>query len=258
MSGSHSLDLTGPAGDTSSRVHRLDPRAKLVGLVSVTLVAVSTPLDRWPVWIACGLVLVVYAALARIPPAEIWRRGRVIAPFVVLAAVFLPFVRPGGEAMEVGPLTLHEAGAAVMASVIVKASIGTLSAVLLAATTPVPAMLRGLERMRAPRVMVLIASLMHRYLFLLVGQVSRTQAALLARGYRPRHALEAGPVGRASIALFLRTHDRGERVQRAMVARGFDGTMPQLERLAFAARDGAFIAAVLAVLIPIRVLAGAP
>ena len=29
------------------------PRAKLVGLVSATLVAVST-LDRWPVWIACG------------------------------------------------------------------------------------------------------------------------------------------------------------------------------------------------------------
>jgi cobalt/nickel transport system permease protein len=257
MSGGHSLDLTGPAGDTSSRAHRLDPRAKLVGLVSVTLVAVSTPLDGWPVWIACALVLASYAALAKIPPAEIWRRARIVVPFVIVAAVFLPFARPGGETLEVGPLTLHEAGAAVMVSVIAKATIGTVSAVLLAATTPVPAMLRGLERMRAPRVMVLIASLMHRYLFLLVGQVSRTRAALLARGYRPRHALETGPIGRASIALFLRTHDRGERVQRAMVARGFDGRLPQLEPLAFAARDGAFIAAVLVALIPIRVLAGA-
>ena len=257
MSG-HSLDLTGPAGDTSSWAHRLDPRAKLVGLVSVTLVAVSTPLDRWPVWVVCGLVLAIYAWAARVPAAEVWRRARIVAPFVLLAALFLPFARPGGEAIALGPLTAHEQGLAVMAAVIAKAAIGTVSAVLLAATTAIPSLLRGLERMRAPRVMVLIASLMHRYLFLLVGQVSRTKAALLARGYRPRHALEAGPVGRASIALFLRTHDRGERVQRAMLARGFDGALPALEPLAFTARDGAFVAAVLALLIGVRTLAVAP
>ena len=65
-------------------------------------------------------------------------------------------------------------------------------------------------------------------------------------------------MGRASIALFLRTHDRGERVQRAMLARGFDGALPALEPLAFTARDGAFVATVLALLIGVRMLAVAP
>ncbi len=35
------LDLSGVAGDPSSRVHRLDPRAKLVGLLGLTVVAVT-------------------------------------------------------------------------------------------------------------------------------------------------------------------------------------------------------------------------
>ena len=39
MSGlcNHSLELTGLAGDPASPVHRLDPRAKIVGLVAVTI-----------------------------------------------------------------------------------------------------------------------------------------------------------------------------------------------------------------------------
>ena len=53
----HALELTGLAGDPASPVHRLDPRAKVVGLVGVTLVAVSTPLAAWPVFVACAAVL---------------------------------------------------------------------------------------------------------------------------------------------------------------------------------------------------------
>ncbi len=50
----HSLHGVGIAGDPASPVHRLDPRAKLLGLASVTLVAVSTPLRAWPAFVACA------------------------------------------------------------------------------------------------------------------------------------------------------------------------------------------------------------
>ena len=60
MSGcAHALHAAGVAGDPASPIHRLDPRAKLIGFAGVTLVAVSTPLhgvarlrrrarSRWP------------------------------------------------------------------------------------------------------------------------------------------------------------------------------------------------------------------
>jgi cobalt/nickel transport system permease protein len=252
----HSLELTGLAGDPASPVHRLDPRAKTVGLVAVILVAVSTPLEAWPVYVACGLVLAGVAAAARIKGREVWRRARFFLPLVVLAALFIPLVREGGATYTLGPLTVHQAGLETLAAVAAKATIGTVSAVLLAATTTFPAVLRGLEALRVPRVLILIAAFMYRYLFVIVEEVARMRAALAARAYRPRNALHAGALGRVATALFLRTYSRGERVYLAMLARGYGGRMPRLVPLAFGRMDVAFLGAVLGLLVPLRVAAG--
>ena len=56
-------------------------------------------------------------------------------------------------------------------------------------------------------------------------------------------------------ALFLRSYERGERVYLAMLARGYAGTMPRLGVLAFRRADVAFVAVLVVVLVPIRVVA---
>ena len=251
----HSLDLTGLAGDPASRVHRLDPRAKLLGLLTITLVAVSAPLAAWPVFVACAVVLAAIARAARIPAGDVWRRARVVLPFVLAAAAFLPFVRKGGQVYDLGPLTAHAAGLEVFGAVALKATIGTVSAVILGATTTFPATLRGLEAMRVPRLLVLIGAFMYRYLFVIVEEAGRMRAALAARAYSPRTALHAGALGRVATAMFLRTYARGERVYQAMLARGYSGAMPQLTPLVLRRADAAFVAAVVSLLIPLRVAA---
>jgi cobalt/nickel transport system permease protein len=248
----HSLHATGVAGDPGSPVHRLDPRAKILGLAGVTLVAVSTPLRAWPAFVACALVLVAVAAVGRVGPGVLWSRARVVLPLVLFVGVFVPFVR-GGSQISLGPFSVSEAGLATFAAVSLKASIGTLSAVLLGATTGFPDVLHGLERMRAPRLLVLIAGFMYRYLFVIVDETRRMRTALAARAYRPRHALQAGALGRVVIAMFLRTYDRGERVYVAMLARGYGGTMPRLEVLALRRADFVFLAALGALLPAVRV-----
>jgi cobalt/nickel transport system permease protein len=252
----HSLELTGLAGDAASPVHRLDPRAKIVGLIAITLTAVSTPVEAWPVFVACALVLAAVTSLARVRVRDIWRRARFVLPIVLLAALLIPLFRTGGESYSLGPLTLHEDGLETFAAVAAKATIGTVAAVLLGATTTFPAVLRGLEAMRVPRLLVLIAAFMYRYLFVIVEEVGRMRAALAARGYQPRNALHAGALGRVATALFLRTYSRGERVYIAMLARGYNGRMPRVTPLVFGRADVAFVAAVLTVLVPLRVAAG--
>jgi cobalt/nickel transport system permease protein len=252
--GGHGPAAAGLAGDPGSPLHRLDPRAKIAGLVGVTLVAVSTPLAAWPVWGACALVLAGCATLARVPFGALWRRVRVVLPLVLSLGVLVPFVRPGGWSVELGVVTVHEAGLAVFAAVAAKTLIGTFSAALLGATTTFPAVLRGLEAMRVPRLLVLIAGFMYRYLFVLVAETGRMRSALLSRGYRPRHALHAGAMGRVATAMFLRTYGRGERVYLAMLSRGYRGAMPQLSPLALGRADVAFVAAVLLAVVPLRVL----
>ncbi len=238
--GSHSLELVGLAGDEASAVHRLDPRAKIVALLGVACVAVSAPLERWPVYVACAAVLAAVAWAATVPAVALWRRVRlVLVPVLLVAAA--------------APLTLGRAGLAVAAAVAAKATIGTASAALLGATTTPPAVLRGLEAMRVPRLFVLIAAFMHRYLFVIADQAAAMRAAMAARGYRPRHALQAAAVGRAATALFLRTFDRGERVYLAMLARGYHGALPSLDVLRFGRADALFVALALAAPLVLRI-----
>ena len=244
----------GVAGDPESRVHRLDPRAKILGLAGITLVGVSAPATEWPAPAACAVALVAIAATARVGPRVVWSRARVVLPVVVFVAVFVPFVR-GGERIDIGPLSLSEDGLETFASVSSKAVIGTVSAILLGATTSFPEVLGGLERLRAPRLLVLIAAFMYRYLFVIADEARRMRVALAARGYEPRHALQAAAIGRVATALFLRTYDRAERVYVAMLARGYTGAMPRLRTLAFARADAVFLVALAAALLPIRVAA---
>jgi cobalt/nickel transport system permease protein len=162
------------------------------------------------------------AAPPRVPAGVVARRAGVVLPLVVLAAAALPFVRHGGGHIDLGPLTLWEEGAVALLAVAAKATIGTVSAVLLGATTPFPQTLRALEELRVPRLFVLIAATMHRYLPLVADETRRTRTALLARGWRARSVRGAVPVGRVAGSLFLRAHARGERVHRAMLARGYE------------------------------------
>jgi cobalt/nickel transport system permease protein len=251
---STALHRTGLAGDPASPIHRLDPRAKIIGLAGITVVGVSTPLHAWPAYAACLVALAAIAAVARIAPGIVWSRVRVILPLVVFVAAFVPFVR-GGPAVHVGPLSLSEAGLATFALVTVKAAIGAFSAVLLGATTSFPDILHGLERLRMPRLLTVIAAFMYRYVFVVVDEARRMRAALAARAYRPRHLGHVAAIGRLVTALFLRSYERGERVYLAMLARGYGGTMPRFAVLAFRRADTVFLAALLLTLIPLRVVA---
>jgi cobalt/nickel transport system permease protein len=250
------LALTGTAGRAGSPVHRLDPRAKLLGLAAVTVVAVTTPLSAWPVYVACAAVLAAVLGVARIRPRDVLRRVRPVLLLVVPVVAVVPFVRTGGATFAVGPLTAHEAGLAVLAGVTAKTTLGACSAALLTLTTSYADVLRGLEALRAPRTLVLIATLMYRYLFLIVAEVQRMRAALAARAYRPRSVARAGTMGRVATALFLRSYERGERVHLAMLARGFDGRMPRGTTRAWHRADATFLLLVLVCLVPLRVALG--
>lgn len=248
------LESAGLAGDRASRVHRLDARAKLLGLAGLTLVAATSPPAAWPLLACCAALLAAVAVAARVPARVLWSRALVILPLVVLAGASLPFVRTGGAEHRLGPLQVSDAGLEVFGAAVAKAGVGTLSAILLAATTSVPAALDGLRRLHAPPLLVAIAGVTWRYVFVLAGEVGRMRTALAARGHRPRHLLHGAVTGRLATALFLRAHARGERVHVAMAARGWSGVPAAPARAALARADLAFVAALAGVPLVFRIV----
>jgi cobalt/nickel transport system permease protein len=130
--------------------------------------------------------------------------------------------------VEVAGLALSRPGLWSAWSIVAKGLIGASVLVVLAATTSATDLLRGLARLRVPAVLVAIASFMLRFGVLVRDQARSMARARVARGHRPRTLADIGPVAASVGALFVRAHERGERVHAAMVSRGYTGTFPEV------------------------------
>lgn len=209
-----------------SRVHRLAPHVKVVAAVSFVLAVAMTPsATLWP-YLVDAAVLAVVVVAAGLRARFVLARATVVAPFV-LFAVLIPFVSTG-EQVEVLGVAVSREGLRSSGHILAKAVLGVTTSIILAATTEVPRLLAGLERLRVPPVLTAIAGFMLRYLEVVSGELTRMRRSMTSRGYDPRWLWQARPIAAASGALFVRSFERGERVHRAMLARGYTGVMPRL------------------------------
>lgn len=216
-------DATSPSGP----VARLAPEAKVVGTVAFVTVVALTPRHLVGAFVLDAALLAAVVALARLPVRTVAARLVVLVP-IFLVASLIPFVA-SGEQTQLGPFSVSVAGLWGAWNVVAKASLGATASVVLAATTPVPDLLVGLTRLRVPTLLVAIVAAMVRQLELTMEQVQRSRTAMAARAHDPRWLWQVRPLTSAAGTLFVRAYERSERTHHAMVARGFDGTMPELQ-----------------------------
>jgi cobalt/nickel transport system permease protein len=192
------------------------------------LVVVATPREWHAAFAAYAVLLGSVIALSRVPPLYLAKRMLIETPFV-LFAIAIPFVAEGPR-VEVLGLSVSEPGLAAAAALVVKGSFGVLAALTLAATTVPQDVLAGLRRLRMPDLIVQIMGFMLRYLDVVTAELGRMTTAMRSRGYDPRSPRHWPVLARSLGSLFIRSYERGERVHLAMLARGYDGTMPDLAR----------------------------
>ncbi|HSF97965.1 MAG TPA: cobalt ECF transporter T component CbiQ [Ornithinibacter sp.] len=213
----------------TSTLHRLPAHAKLVGLVVFVLAVVSVPAGH--PWLLAGLLAV--AALVLVSSGVAARHlvpRLVVALPVVVFAVILPFVATGPD-QALGPFTVSSTGLAAAWAALAKGLTGVLTAIAFAVTTSPTDLVAGLQRLRAPALVVLVLSFMVRYLGVVTDELSRMSIARRSRAFRGR-GMRAWPVLAASSgALFVRSYERGERVHLAMLSRGFTGRLPDLAEI---------------------------
>lgn len=223
MSGvhAHALTLHG-----HGRPYHLAPQVKVAAALVFMVGVVATPREAFWAFGVYGAVLVAVAASAKVPPLFMASRMAVEIPFIIFA-IFLPFIGTGPR-VAVGPLELSIEGIWGAWSILARATLGTATAVLLIATTPVTDVLAGLSRLRAPAALVAIAGFMIRYLEVVYDEAARMRTAMTARGWHPRARRSLRTAGSMAGSLLVRAYERGERVHTAMVARGYDGVMPRI------------------------------
>ncbi len=217
MSGSH--DVLHHAGD--SPVHRLAPHVKVVVAFAAVLGVVATPRTLFPLFGLYLLVLVAVWAVARISPWWFLKRAVIEVPFVVLAFL-LPFFGTDPRTDVLG-VSVSVEGTLAGWNILVKGTLGVLISLTLAATTAPGDLFKGLQRLRVPAPLIMIATLMLRYGEVVVGEAKRMRVARISRGDDPRFLWQAGALARSVGTLFIRSYERGERVHLAMVSRGWTG-----------------------------------
>jgi cobalt/nickel transport system permease protein len=208
-------------------VHRLAPECKVVALVSFVVAVAVTPREALWAFAAYAAILAVLVRSAGITFLAVARRLTIEIPFL-LFALSLPFMGSSETYRFLG-LTLQVEGVWAAWNIVVKATLSLAAAVLVASTTPAADLLRGLQRLRAPKAMIGIAAFMIRYADLITGEMKRMGIARVSRGHDPRWIWQARAVASSAGTLFVRSYERGERVYLAMLSRGFSGSLPVIE-----------------------------
>jgi cobalt/nickel transport system permease protein len=211
-----------------SPLRRLDPRWKLAALMlaSAAVAALQT-VSASALALVCALML---AAVGRLPRRWLLVRLGTVALFLTPFALILLFVFDDARgSFAVGPVPISIHGVDLALRLCCKAlTIVSLMLVLLA-TTPLDALLQAAHALRVPGLLIQLAVLTYRYLFVLADELARLRIAVRVRGYRNRATLHSyRTVGHVAGTLLVRGHERAERVGQAMRCRGFDGRFRSL------------------------------
>jgi len=196
-----------------------------MAVLAFIVVSVSTPITQWQAFVAYFLAIFIVSLVAKIPTLTLLVRSLIEIPFIFFA-ILMPFFGTG-ERFEIGPLNLYRESLLAAAGIVLKGTLGVLSAVVLSTTTTARELLRGLEKLRLPKLMVQIASFMLRYVNVISDEMNRMKIARESRGFLATGLKDWKVLATAASALFIRSYERGERVHLAMLSRGYTGVLPE-------------------------------
>lgn len=204
-----------------SPVHRLDTRAKAIVTAAFVITVMSFP--RYEVSALTPFLLYPLALMAagRIPPQPICRKILLALPFALVIGVLNPILDRHPVAA-FGSLVIT-GGWLSFASIILRFILTVSAALVLVACTGMFPLGVALERLGVPRIFVMQLLFLYRYLFVIADEGSRMIRSVEIRSAKPG-SLSLSIYGSLVGHLLLRSMDRAERIYRAMVARGFDGT----------------------------------
>jgi cobalt/nickel transport system permease protein len=229
------------------------PWARLALVLAFTIHVVLLPWASWLPLAASVGALGFAAGLARVSLASLAARLVRILPAVLAILAFTPFL-PGEPV--IGPwlgVAITDRGLATAATLGLRSAAALAALCLLLETTPPEALLAATGGSgRVPRALMLVG-LTYRYLALLSEELDRMMIGLALKAWQRAHyrARLGGLAGIVAV-LGVRTLERGERIHRAMVLRGFDGRRIPGPPVRLGAADAGVVGAGLCVLLAIR------
>lgn len=244
--------------DLDSLIHRIDPRVKIITLVTFLLFIIFTRPTSFITFELYGILVFTLIRLSKIPVGFIFKRSLAIIPFVLVIAMFIPFFKKGQVAGSYSfgtfQVSVTYEGLMILWNALIKAYLSILCMILIVVSTKLSDLLKALENLKCPKLMTMILSFMYRYIYVLADELMRMKRAKDSRTIGGKKWFHIKALSHMLGVLFIRAYERGERVYLAVCSRGFNGQIKTLQDFKLNKIDFCFLLTITMLLIVIRTI----
>lgn len=200
---------------------KLDPRCALLLLLAY-LIALSsiTPGHNLLLALLCCLPVALLLA-SPFPKTDL----------LAQAAYVLPF------SFAISAVALLRGNTAQAVFFLLRSYISILSVLIVTKWLSTLELLRAMERLGAPRFLIVVTEFLMRYLEVLRKEADSMRLAALCRGAAHNRLIAAASLG----MLFVRSLERSTGIHNAMLARGFNGSLPRIYPMVWQPNDSLWL-----------------
>ena len=207
-----------------SPIHNLDGRIKLISAVFIIVIAAFSNNIFIPIILEIFLLIVI--KIAKLSYIDSFKRIALLLPFGGAIIIFQPFIHPGNVLWSYSWITITDVGLNWAVLLIARMIVSLTSIVILSSTSPMQQIVASFRRLRMPKDLAMILSIMVRFLFVFIDELAAIRKSQKSRNFHIHSKLtpykwRIKQVGYSIAMMFVKSYEQGERVYKSMISRGF-------------------------------------
>ena len=207
-----------------SIIHNLEGRIKLISTILIIVVCVISKELFIP--IVLEIILLIILKIAKLSYVDSLKRLLMLLPFGGIIILFQPFIQPGNIIWSYSWLHITDLGLNWAILLLIRMIVSLTTIIIYSSTTPLQEMASSFRKLKMPRDLAMILSIMVRFLFLFVDELSSIRQSQKSRNFsihskNTPYKWRVKQVGYTIGMMFLKSYEQGERVHKSMISRGF-------------------------------------
>jgi cobalt/nickel transport system permease protein len=172
------------------------------------------------------IMLLIILKIADLSYIDSFKRLLMLLPFGGAIIIFQPFIQPGNIIWSYSWLHITDVGLNWAILLLVRMIVCLTAIIIYSSTTPLQEMASSFRKLKMPRDLAMILSIMVRFLFLFVDELAAIRKSQKSRNFsihakNTPYKWRVKQVGYTIGMMFLKSYEQGERVHKSMVSRGF-------------------------------------
>ncbi len=241
-----------------SPIHRLDGRIKLISAIFIIVIAAFSNNIFIPIILEIFLLIVI--KIAKLSYIGSFKRIALLLPFGGAIIIFQPFIHPGNVLWSYSWLRITDTGLNWAILLITRMIASLTSIVILSSTSPMQQIVASFRRLKMPKDLAMILSIMVRFLFVFIDELAAIRKSQKSRNFHIHSKLtpykwRVKQVGYSIAMMFVKSYEQGERVYKSMISRGFsDKSDLYNEKTSLEKSDYIYIATIIVLVIILHII----